>query len=355
MREFFENNKWITLLLTIGAVYFFLAYLVPLLTPILLAFLVVTLFGPLLKKLQTRFRIRRQVSVVILLILTGIVLRIAAWLVVTWAMTNASNWSEYLIIWERNLQRAVHDVCDWLGSTFGTDISYLEDTVAELGSGLLGKMQSDVLPDMVNRVLQSMKGLASGSAFLITFLIGTILLAKDYDNYMNFLLEHRECYVFLEALIGTVRYIVSFLKAQLIIMGAIAAVIALVLFLIRIPNGLLWGLLAGVLDVLPFVGTGIVLLPLILIQLAQGTYWKAALCALLYGGCVLIREFLEPKIVGKKLGVFPVAVLTSIYAGIQLFGLAGIVKGPLGFVLVYQIYRSVTSLPAEEREEKVPV
>lgn len=355
MKEFLENNKWITLLLIIGAVYFFLAYITPLVTPILLALLVVTLFGPLLKKLQARFHIRRQVSVVILLLLAAIVLGIAAWLVVTWAMTNAPNWSEYLVIWEGNLQNTIHDVCDWIGRTFGMDISYLEDTVAELGSELLGKMQSDVLPDVMSRVLKSMKGLATGGAFLITFLIGTILLAKDYDKYMNFLLEHRECYVFLEALCGTLRYIVSFIKAQLIIMGAIAGTITVVLFLVKIPNGILWGLLAGVLDVLPFVGTGIVLLPLILIQLAQGAYWKAAVCALLYGGCVLIREFLEPKIVGKKLGVFPVAVLTSIYAGIQLFGLAGIVKGPLGFVLIYQIYRSLTNLPTEDCGEKASV
>jgi predicted PurR-regulated permease PerM len=41
------------------------------------------------------------------------------------------------------------------------------------------------------------------------------------------------------------------------------------------------------------------------------------------------------------MGLWPVAVLTSIYVGIQLFGFAGVVKGPLGFVLVYQIYKSV--------------
>lgn len=341
MKEFLVKNKWIALLLIIGAVYFFLAYIVPLLTPILLAFLVVALFGPLLKKIQLKFHIRRQVSIVLLLLLAGIVLGVAAWLVVNWAVTNAPAWGEYLYTWEIQLQMIVHNICDWIGSIFGMDISYLEESAAKLSGDLLGKMQSDVLPDLVNNVVRSMKGIATGGAFLITFLIGTILLAKDYDNYMNFLLEHRECYVWLEALCGTLRYIISFVKAQLIIMGTIAGTIALVLFLLKIPNGLLWGLLAGVLDVLPFVGTGIVLLPLILIQLAQGAYWKALACALLYGGCVLIREFLEPKIVGQKLGVFPVAVLTSIYAGIQLFGFAGVVKGPLGFVLIYQIYKSV--------------
>ena len=343
MRETFKNNKWLTLFCIIGAVYFFLAFIAPLLTPILLAFLFVTMFGPLLKKMHTKLRIPRQVSAIILLLLVTLVVVIAGWLVISWATTNAPNWSRYLDIWQEELTFVVHSICEWVGNTFGMDVSHVEESVAKISEDLLGRMQSDSIPNLVNNTMKYAKKLATGGAFLITFLIGTILLAKDYDRYMNFLLEQRECHVWLEALCGTIRYIVSFIKAQLIIMGTIAGVIALTLFLAGIENGILWGLLAGALDILPFVGTGIVLLPLILIQLAKGKYGKALVCGLLYGGCALIREFLEPKIVGKTMGVWPVAVLTSIYVGIQLFGIAGVVKGPLGFVLIYQIYKSVMS------------
>lgn len=341
MMETLKKNKWITLLCIIGVVYFFLAFISPLLTPILLAFLFVTMFGPLLKKLHVKFRIPRQVSAVILMFLLGLIIVIAGWLVISWAGANAPNWSNYLDIWEKELTFMVHSVCTWIGDTFRVDVSHVEESVATISGELLGRMQSDVIPDLVNHTVKYAKKLASGGAFLITFLIGTILLAKDYDGYMNFLLEQRECHVWLEALCGTIRYIMSFIKAQLIIMGTIAAVIALTLFLAGIQNGILWGLLAGVLDILPFVGTGIVLLPLILIQLAKEEYVRALVCGLLYGGCVLIREFLEPKILGKTMGVWPVAVLTSIYVGIQLFGFVGVVKGPLGFVLIYQIYKSI--------------
>lgn len=356
MKEFLRDNKWMTLLFIIGAVYFFLAYIAPLLTPILLAFLFVTMFGPLLKKMQRRLRIPRQVSVVLLLLLVTIVLGVTVWLVISWATANAAGFGTYLETWEKEMQLIIGSVCNWVGRTFSVDVSHLEESVSELTGQLLGRLQSDSIPRLVDSLVRYTKTLVSGGAFLITFLIGAILLAKDYDKYMNVLLEQRECHVWLEALCGTIRYIVSFIKAQLTIMGMIAGTIALVLFLAGIPNGLLWGLLAGALDVLPFVGTGIVLLPLILIQLAKGAYGRAVVCGLLYGGCVLIREFLEPRIVGKKMGVWPVAVLTSIYVGIQLFGLAGVVKGPLGFVLVYQIFRSfmtsVKGTAAEEISEK---
>jgi len=341
MRQFIAKNKWITLLGIVGAVYFFLTYISPLLTPILLAFLVVTIFGPWLKKMKQKLRIPRQVGIVILMAFVGILLFIIGWLVLSWASGNTENWSGYLGQWEKDMQVIVHSVCEWLGNVFHLDTAQLEANVSDAFGGFVEKMQANVMPDLMGTVLRYTKKVVSGGAFLITFLIGAILLAKDYDKYMNFFLEQRACHVWLEALCGTVRYIISFLKAQLIIMGTIAGVISVVLFVSGIPNGILWGILAGVLDILPFVGTGIVLVPLILIQLVNGAYGKAVVCGLLYGGCVLVREFLEPKIVGKKLGVWPVAVLTSIYVGIQLYGFAGVVKGPLGFVLIYQIYQSI--------------
>ena len=341
MKDAIKKNKWITLLCIIGVVYFFLAFIAPLLTPILLAFLFVTMCGPLLKKLHVKCKIPRHVSVVILLLVVVVLVVGLGWLIAYWATTNAPNWSWYLGQWEKEMTFMVKSVCEWIGRTFRVDVSGVEEQVAQISKQLLGRIQTNGVSDLLSNGVRYMRGLVSGGAFLLTFFIGIILLAKDYDGYMNFLLEQQEYHVWLEALCGTIKYIGSFLKAQLIIMSVISGVIGLSLFLLKIQNGILWGVLAGVLDVLPFIGTGIVLLPLIIIQLAKGEYLKAVLCGALYGGCVVIREFLEPKILGKTMGVWPVAVLTSLYVGIQLFGLAGVIKGPLGFVLIYQIYRSL--------------
>ena len=341
MREILRNNKWITLLASLGVVYFFLAFISPLLTPILLAFLFVAMTGPLLKKLQEKFRIPRQISVVVLLILAVALVVVVGWMIISWSVSNGPGWSEYLAVWEEEILRMASNLSHWLENTFGMDASFLEESVANFSDTFLGKMEPDMLSNLMEATAKGAKKVVSGGTFFITFFIGMVLLAKDYDKYMNYLLEQKEFHVWLEALCGTVRYIVSFIKAQLIVMGTIAGVIALTLYFSGIQNGILWGILAGVLDILPFVGTGIVLVPLVLIQLVKGAYGKALLVGGLYVGCVLIREFLEPKIVGKTMGLWPVAVLTSIYVGIQLFGFAGVVKGPLGFVLVYQIYKSI--------------
>ena len=64
-------------------------------------------------------------------------------------------------------------------------------------------------------------------------------------------------------------------------------------------------------------------------------------CIILYVVCIIIREFLEPKLIGKQMGVPPVAILVSIYAGVKLFGVWGILAGPLGFMIVYETNRSL--------------
>ena len=65
---------------------------------------------------------------------------------------------------------------------------------------------------------------------------------------------------------------------------------------------------------------------------------KGVICLFIYIVCIGVRELLEPKLVGKGLGILPVILLISIFAGIKLFGVAGIVKGPLGIVLYKNIW-----------------
>ena len=147
--------------------------------------------------------------------------------------------------------------------------------------------------------------------------------------------------MFLEIICGIIRYIATYVKAQLIIMSIIGGLTAAVLGISGIRHGFLWGLLAGILDAFPFVGTGVVLVPLGIQQLVYGNYGRAVICLILYVACIFIRELLEPRLIGKRVGVPPIAILLSLYAGIQLFGIWGLLEGPLGFVIVYQSYLSL--------------
>lgn len=341
MLEKVRQNKMLTLLLITAVVYFFLRYLTPLFSPILVAMLFVTIFGPFLKSLQTRLHIHRQVGAILLLILGCGLLVILVWVLFSWIVGSLPEWVGQLDVVEQELQELIQRGSASIGEVLGIDGEYLESTLlARLGEWM-DYLQAEGAAGMLSGSLQYLKKIALLGGFLVTFVIAAVLLAKDYDRIMNNLLDREEFHVLLEVICGIIRYIATFVKAQVIIMSLISLAAGVVLSLCGIRQGALWGMLAGLLDALPFIGTGIVLLPLALVQLFQGRFGRALTCLVLYAVCVFLREMLEPRLIGKRMGISPIAVLTAVYAGIRLFGVWGIIKGPLGFMIIYQSWQSL--------------
>lgn len=340
MEKIFKNQLVILFLLT-GAVYFFLKVIVPLTAPVLTAMLFVTIFGPFLQKLQSRLYLHRQVGAVLLLIIACLFLGLLVWVLFSWIVGSLPNLTGSLDTLEKGISAVVHNICDTVGRAIGVDGAYLEETILSRVQDGIGYFKQKVLPGVLSQSLEYIKMLAAFGGFLLIFLIATVLMAKDYDDIMNRLLDREEYHVFLEIICGIIRYIATYVKAQLVIMNIVGVLAAAVLGVCGIRNGILWGLLAGLLDAFPFIGTGVVLVPLGLQQLFLGSYGKAVGCLLLYVVCIVIRQILEPKLIGQRVGVPPIAILLSLYAGVQLFGVWGILEGPLGFVIIYQSYLSL--------------
>lgn len=348
MIEMWKKHKIFTLLCIIGVVYFFLKFIVPLVAPVLVAMLFVTICGPFLKKIQERLHVHRQIGAVLLLVLMGVILLVLFWLLFTWIMSSLPQWLNNLNSMGSQLEETVKRLCDLGSRVVGMENTYLEELILHYLDQGTDYLQSGLLPNILSGSVKYVKEIAAIGGFLLLFVIASVFLAKDYDNIMNGLLNRQDCHILLEIICGIIRYIATFVKAQAIIMLVVGSVCAIGLSLNRIPSGVFWGILAGALDVLPFLGTGIVLVPLTVVQILEGSYVKAVVCLFLYVGCIFIRELLEPKLIGKRMGIPPLAVLTTVYAGIRLFGVAGIIKGPLGFVLVYQ---TCLSLKKREKED----
>lgn len=341
MIEKLTENKLLLLLLLTGAVFFFLKVITPLTAPVLLAMLFVTIFGSLLQKMQGRLHLHRQLGAVLLLALACGILGLLIWVLFSWIVGSLPDWVGNLDALEQEITVVVHEICQLVERTLRIDGGYLEQLILTRLQEGIDYFQLQFLPGMLSQSLEYVGVLAAVGGFLITFLIATVLLAKDYDDIMNQLLDREECHVFLEIICGIIRYLATFVKAQIIIMSTIGLLAAAVLGVCGIRHGVLWGLLAGILDALPFVGTGIVLVPLGIQQIFYANYGRAAVCLLLYVACIFLRELLEPRLIGRKVGVPAIAILLSIYAGIQLFGFWGIIGGPLGFIMIQQSYLSL--------------
>lgn len=337
-----KENKLILLLLLIGAVYFLLKFIVPLLAPVLLAMLFVTIFGPLMQYMQKRLRIHRQLAAAALLLLAGSLLAVLLWVLFSWMVGSFPEWMTALERMEQDLSGRLLEFCGTAGKRLGLDVDYMEEWMQNsLGKGVTF-LQEKLLPSVLSKSMDYAKGMVAFGGFLATFLIATILLAKDYDRIMNLLLAREDCHVFLEILCGIIRYIATYVRAQFIILSLIGGVCSLVLAFCGFRQGAFWGLLAGVLDAFPFIGTGVILVPAAVLQLSGGAYGRAAVCIGLYILCMFLRELLEPRLIGGRIGVSPIFILISLYAGIGLFGLPGILLGPLGFIIVWQSFQSLS-------------
>ncbi len=352
MLEKIRYNRPLLLIVLTGVVWFFLEFISPLICPVLLAMLFVTIFGPLLQKMQEKLHVHRQIGAVILMFAAFAFVSILIWILSSWILGSLPEWLNGMDAAKVEFQSIVHKGCDVMGRFVGVDGVHLESTIMNSINENMRGLGSDAVPGMLSQSLEYMKLAGVFGGFLVTFGISTVLLAKDYDDIMNRMLEREEFHVVLEVICGVIRYIATFVKAQAVIMAVVGGTAALVLGISRIENGVLWGLLAGVLDALPFIGTSIVLIPLAIVQFIQGSYVKVVVCLVLYGVCIVLREVLEPRLIGNRMGVPAIAVLISLYVGIQLFGVWGIVKGPLGFVLIRESYMSIRK--SLETKEKAP-
>lgn len=332
------KNRYIMLLLITGAVYFFLKYLSPVLAPVLIAVLFLTMFYPALDDIQKKTHIKKQFLAVFFILFVGLLLGVSAWFLITLFAQYIPTMVEGVDTVQVQINRVIGDGCDAVGGFLGMDARKLERDLILQVDMLVGNLQEDLLPQLLGQSVNYVKGILAVFGFLGITVVATVLLAKDYDRILDQLAQKRGSRVIMEVVVRVIKYIATFVKAQLIIMLTVSATCVILLSIFRVENGLVWGVLAGILDVLPFIGTGIVLLPLLVWQLLQGAYGKALAVAALYLACVLIREMLEPKLIGKKVGIYPVGILVAVYAGLKLFGFVGLFLGPIGLVMVQQVY-----------------
>ena len=134
---------------------------------------------------------------------------------------------------------------------------------------------------------------------------------------------------------------VGFFKCQAIIILVNAVVLSIGLRFMGNTYGILIGCALAFLDALPVIGSGTVLLPWAVFSLLMEQYKNAVVLLVLYGICTIIREVLEPRLMGDKLGINEFYMLMATFMGITLFGVWGIFLGPVGMIMILEILKQM--------------
>lgn len=135
----------------------------------------------------------------------------------------------------------------------------------------------------------------------------------------------------------------GWLLAQLKLTGITACILCVGFLILQVPYGILWGLGISLVDALPILGTGMVLVPWSIVCFLQGDTLRAIGLLGIYIVAVLVRSVMEPKLVGKQLGLDPLITLVALYAGYQLWGLVGMISAPLLAVTITQLLQAKPS------------
>lgn len=325
--------------LVIGAVLltvFVAVPLVSLLMPFVLALVLAWLLNPVVRWLKNRLNISRKViSLAVLVLAFGTVGGLCyglCWALVNQVISLFDNWQPIL----DSLMATVDNVGHWLDRLGDILPNSLVATGDDLVRALASWLESLDLSSQIAGLASWATGLVSGipgfAVAVVAFLMASYFITSDYPRLR---------YLFTDQLPGNLRQFGSqvrrifmeafggYLKSQLLLSLGVFAILTAGFLIIRQPYSLLLAFVLAVMDFIPIIGAGTVMVPWAAVDLITGDYRQTVELMVIWGAIVLFRQVGEPKILGGQTGLSPILSLVGIYAGMRLAGVLGMVVGPL--------------------------
>ena len=306
-----------------------------LLIPFIIGFFIYFLAKPLNKIFQKK--LPPSLSALLSLSVTALVFVLLVWLVFSTLIKELYGFAESLSSFYSSTDSSFSDFFGGLtsiGRRFSIDFTALPDT--KIFSDSIGS----AFKDWISRIIAGLsKFLINTAKNIPSFIIVTFIsfftaffMLKDMDSlsksFRNIIGEKAYA-IFLKIKNTLFRVLGKYLKAQLIIELVIFGILFLGFSVLQVDYILLFAFITAIVDAVPVLGTGTLLIPWSLFCFVSGRATLGWGLLSLYGICILARQLCEPKIIGKKLGIHPLATIASIYIGLRLFGFFGILIGPI--------------------------
>ncbi len=230
---------------------------------------------------------------------------------------------------------------DLLDTLLSSDVPLFGDLFPkELGSKIgeaIGRLVSGCL-DLLAEWITSFAGVVPEIfLFVIVTLISLVYFALDYDKINAFLmslLSDKSGDRLVKIKNNVISIIKKYILSYLLIMLITYFTLLVGFWIIGVDHALIIALFIAVLDILPILGVGTVLVPWSIFELVMGNRFIGIGLIILFVVNAVIRQFAEPKIVGKSLNLHPLITLMTIYVGYALFGFVGIIILPIVGVIV---------------------
>ena len=325
------------------AVYFVIKYLLPYVTPFLIAYVLVHMLNPVVEKIRTKLNWKKEIIVSVLLAVLLILFFYLFYLVYCQLMIQirriAMNFDEYYVCF----CEMVDECCLMAEKNFGIKVDAVKEFVYTSLEHASQQIRVYIIPGIVNYSMRYLKKLADAGLFILMLFVSVILLMKDYDEMKKKLEKYKWFQHYHNISKRMWKQGGMYIKAQMMIIFVVMLLCTAGLWALGSPYFLVLGILIGLMDALPCIGTGTDLIPIAVVLLFQQNFRLAAGYVGLFLLTYVVRELLEPRLIGAKLGVYPFVMVVVVYAGLYLFGTAGVLLGPVMLLTVIEILREFSA------------
>ncbi|MGI6621789.1 MAG: sporulation integral membrane protein YtvI [Acetivibrionales bacterium] len=314
--------------------------------PFIIAYFFASIIEPVVKFIENKLRIPRKIGTVFsILFVLGIIGSIIGFLIsrlikeIKAVYLNLEINMDTITEFFNRIIDKVNDIFIQLPDQITDLLSKgLQDFANNLQS-ILGK-----IVDWLQASIQAAMYLPQILIFIIVTLLATYFMSSDKNTIIRFLdvqiptdwLDKTKSITknVFTALFG-------WMRAQLILTSITFSELLAGFLIIGIDNALLLAIIISLVDVLPVLGAGTVLIPWSIINLILGNAKLGLSTALLYVIILFVRQLIEPKVLGKQIGVHPLFTLAGMYIGLKLWKVPGMFIGPLAIVSLKYIFEGI--------------
>jgi len=322
-----------------AAVYLAFAYLLPITVPLIIGIFIASFVVWLSKKLHCTHRLLR---IGLTIIIYGVIGTLIGLLAAKGISTVSAAVQLLPTTYEQKILPFANLCYEWfinwvemldpsLGSTMETLLNNLLSTLTGLVSSL-----SSFAVNMVSRVAT---GVPSLILSILAMIFSTVFFVSDYERIYAFASTHIPLSV--KKILKDIRtYLTDTLfvviRSYILIMLLTFTELSILFSVFGITNGVLKAAIIAVLDILPILGTGGIMIPWAVISLVLGHTSLGIKLFVIYAIVTVVRNYVEPKIVGAQLGLHPIITLVSMFIGLRLFGFWGLFGLPVGISFLWK-------------------
>ena len=312
--------------------------------PFVIGWIVAMIANPLVRFLEKKVKILRKHSSAIIIIIVIAVIVVGMYTLITFLAREIYGLYRDLPIIVEQLSNQF----DSISARIGEYSEYLPDNAQAVIDSIFNSLGNSVnsFIENIDPSMSTAGAFAQGIADIFLIVIVTVLSAYfftvDRDKIINTVSSNLPQSIISGWGIVTDNFKTAFggyFKAQFKIMLVLTVIMFIGFEILGVGYSFLIALGIGLLDVLPVFGTGAVLWPWALLDMISGNYFRAVGLVIIYLVCQVVKQILQPKMVGDSIGVSPLATLIFMYIGYRFQGVIGMIIGiPVGMVIV-NLYR----------------